>query len=240
MLTVEETLLHLRKAKQGDECSKEILLENNSLLIKSVIKRYKNKGIEFDDLYQLGCIGFLKAIKNFDESFGVRFSTYAVPMIVGEVKRFLRDDGAIKVSRIIKYQAKLINSYIEKYTSGGKEVPTVDEIAKALNMEKEDVVLALDSAKMPISLSEQVDDGSDKKLELIDKIAAKEDEDDMVDKILLESMIERLPERERKVVFMRYYRDNTQGEIAKALGVSQVQVSRIENKIIEKLKSFIK
>ena len=107
-------------------------------------------------------------------------------------------------------------------------------------MEKEDVVLALDSAKMPISLSEQVDDGSDKKLELIDKIAAKEDEDDMVDKILLESMIERLPERERKVVFMRYYRDNTQSEIAKALGVSQVQVSRIENKIIEKLKSFIK
>ncbi len=240
MLTVEETIFHLRKAKLGDESSKEILIENNSLLIKSVIKRYRNKGIEFDDLYQLGCIGFLKAIKNFDESFGVRFSTYAVPMIVGEVKRFLRDDGAIKVSRMIKYQAKIINSYIEKITSEGKDAPTVEEIAEALNMEKEDVVLALDSSKMPISLYEQVDDGSDKKLELIDKIAAKEDEDDLVDKILLESMIERLPERERKVVYMRYYRDNTQSEIAKALGVSQVQVSRIENKIIEKLKSYIK
>ncbi|MBQ7643235.1 MAG: sigma-70 family RNA polymerase sigma factor, partial [Clostridia bacterium] len=115
MLSAEETVLHLRKAKQGDNSSKEILLENNTLLIKSIIRRFKNKGVEYDDLYQLGCIGFLKAINNFDESFGVRFSTYAVPMIIGEVKRFLRDDGAIKVSRVIKTQARAINSFIENY-----------------------------------------------------------------------------------------------------------------------------
>ncbi len=233
MLSAEETVLHIRKAKLGDNSSKEILLENNSLLIKSVIRRFKNKGVEYDDLYQLGCIGLLKAINNFDESFNVRFSTYAVPMIIGEVKRFLRDDGAIKVSRAIKTNARTINKFIE---SCGGESPTVDEIALALGMDKEDVVLALDSSHMPISLSEAIDDGDDKKLELIDKIASDEREDDMVDKILLESLIEDLPPREKKVIIMRYYRDNTQSEIAKALGVSQVQVSRIETKILKELK----
>ncbi|MBO6263589.1 MAG: SigB/SigF/SigG family RNA polymerase sigma factor [Clostridia bacterium] len=238
MLGAEETILHLRRAKQGDASSKEILLENNSLLIKSVIRRYKNKGVDYDDLYQLGCIGFLKAIEGFDEKFGVVFSTYAVPMIVGEVKRFMRDDGAIKVSRAIKSQAQTINRFIEERRNTLGEAPTVEEIAEALNMSKEDVVLALDSSKMPISLSEPVDDdGGEKKSELIDKIPSGKSEDDVVDKILLESMIERLPPRERKIIIMRYYRDNTQSEIAKALGVSQVQVSRIESKIINALKS---
>ena len=236
MLSAEETVLHLRKAKLGDNSSKEILLENNSLLIKSVIRRFKNKGVEYDDLYQLGSIGFLKAINNFDFSFGVKFSTYAVPMIIGEVKRFLRDDGAIKVSRVIKTNAREINKFIEEYGGSSGETPTVEEISKALGIDKEDVVLALDSSKMPISLSEALGDDDDKKLELIDKIASEEKEDDMVDRILLESMIERLPPREKKVIIMRYYRDNTQSEIAKALGVSQVQVSRIENKIIKELK----
>lgn len=239
MLSAEETVLHLRKAKQGDNSSKEILLENNTLLIKSIIRRFKNKGVEYDDLYQLGCIGFLKAINNFDESFGVRFSTYAVPMIIGEVKRFLRDDGAIKVSRVIKTQARAINSFIENYNGAGGETPTIEEISAALNMEREDVILALDSSKMPLSLSETLDDGADKKIELIDKIASDDKEDDMVDKILLESVIEKLPPREKKIIFMRYYRDNTQSEIAEALGVSQVQVSRIESKIIKQIREGI-
>lgn len=236
MLSQEETVLHIRKAKHGDNSSKEVLLENNSLLIKSVIRRFKNKGVEYEDLYQLGSIGFLKAINNFDESFGVRFSTYAVPMIIGEVKRFLRDDGAIKVSRIIKMNAKAINKYIEEHEGENGETPTVEEISEKLGIDKEDVVLALDSAKMPVSLSEAIDDGDDKKLELIDKIASDYKEDDMVDKILLESIIEKLPPREKKVVIMRYYRDSTQSEIAKALGVSQVQVSRIESRIIKEIK----
>ena len=185
-------------------------------------------------------MGFLKAIKNFDEKFGVVFSTYAVPMIIGEVKRFLRDDGTIKVSRMIKSQAILINRYIQSRNAENGETPTLDEISVALNMEREDVVLALDSAKMPWSLSGTIDDGSDdKKVELVDKLPSNEREDDMVDKILLRSMIEKLPERERKVIIMRYYRDNTQSEIAEALGVSQVQISRIENKIIKQFKSQI-
>lgn len=240
MLNAEETILYLRKAKAGDADAKEILLQNNVLLIKSIIKRFKNKGVDYDDLYQLGCVGFLKAIKNFDEKFGVVFSTYAVPMIIGEVKRFLRDDGTIKVSRMIKSHAILINRYIQSRNAENGETPTLDEISVALNMEREDVVLALDSAKMPLSLSGTIDDGSDdKKVELVDKLPSNEREDDMVDKILLRSMIEKLPERERKVIIMRYYRDNTQSEIAEALGVSQVQISRIENKIIKQFKSQI-
>lgn len=213
-------------------------MNNNVLLIKSIVKRFIGKGVEYDDLYQLGCVGFLKAIKNFDEKFGVVFSTYAVPMIIGEIKRFLRDDGTIKISRIIKSQAQTINRYVQERSASGGEPPTLDEICAALNMEREDVVLALDSTKMPLSLHESVDDGSGEKgVELIDKIPSPEKEDDMVDKILLKSLIEKLPEREKKVIIMRYYRDNTQSEIAEALGVSQVQISRIENKIIKQFKT---
>ncbi|MDY2880942.1 MAG: SigB/SigF/SigG family RNA polymerase sigma factor [Candidatus Borkfalkiaceae bacterium] len=239
MLGAEETIYHIRKAKQGDNRSKEILLEHNSLLLKSLIRRFKNKGVEYDDLYQLACIGFLKAIDRFDEKFEVKFSTYAVPMIIGEIKRFLRDDGSIKVSRVIKSQAVRINRFIESYRGGEGEGPSVDEIASALHIEREEVVLALDSSKMPLSLYEKMDEGGDNKLELIDKIPSGEREEDMVDKILLKSMIENLPDREKKIIIMRYYRDNTQSEIAEALGVSQVQISRIENKIIANLKTKI-
>lgn len=238
MLNAEQTLFYLRKAKEGDVGAKEMLMNNNVLLIKSIVKRFIGKGVEYDDLYQLGCVGFLKAIKNFDEKFGVVFSTYAVPMIIGEIKRFLRDDGTIKISRIIKSQAQTINRYVQERSASGGEPPTLDEICAALNMEREDVVLALDSTKMPLSLHESVDDGSGEKgVELIDKIPSPEKEDDMVDKILLKSLIEKLPEREKKVIIMRYYRDNTQSEIAEALGVSQVQISRIENKIIKQFKT---
>lgn len=240
MLSAEESVFYLRKAKQGDLKAKEVLLENNDLLIKSIVKRFRNKGVEYDDLYQLGCMGFLKAIKNFDEKFGVVFSTYAVPMIIGEIKRFLRDDGTVKVSRIIKSQASKINAFIQSRSAEDGQAPTLDEICAALEMQREDVVLALDSSKLPLSLSESVDDGTgDKKIELIDKIPSDEREEDMIDKLLLKTMIDGLPERERKIIIMRYYRDNTQSEIADALGVSQVQISRIENKIIKQFKSQI-
>lgn len=240
MLSVEETLFYLRKAKEGDNNASSYLLENNVLLLKSIIKRFRGKGVEYDDLYQLACIGFLKAIKNFDESFGVVFSTYAVPMIVGEIKRFLRDDGVIKVSRIIKAQAVTINKFIEEYNRNYGKTPTVEQIAKELSMDEGDVVIALDSSKIPVSLSETVDDkNGEKGVELADRIPSDEREEDMVDKILLKSMIEKLPQREQKIIIMRYYRDNTQSEIAKELGVSQVQVSRIENKIISKFKSLL-
>ena len=154
------------------------------------------------------------------------------------IAHFCSIKTAQTVSRIIKSQAQTINRYVQERSASGGEPPTLDEICAALNMEREDVVLALDSTKMPLSLHESVDDGSGEKgVELIDKIPSPEKEDDMVDKILLKSLIEKLPEREKKVIIMRYYRDNTQSEIAEALGVSQVQISRIENKIIKQFKT---
>ncbi len=240
MLSSLETLTYVRQAKAGDNKSKEILINNNVLLIKSIVYRFKNKGIEYDDLYQLGCIGFLKAIKNFDESFNVKFSTYAVPMIIGEIKRFLRDDGNVKVSRIIKQNSYKILKFSEEFVNKNNREPTVNEIAENLNLEKEDVILAIDSSKITISLYESVNDESDKSQILLEKIPSKFNEDDFIDKIYLKTLISKLDKREQKILFLRYFRDKTQGEVAKILGVSQVQVSRLETKIIEKLKKKTK
>ena len=148
MLSFEETIKYIRLAKNGDINSKNILVSNNVLLIKSIVNRFKNKGVDYDDLFQLGSIGLLKAINNFDEKFNVKFSTYAVPMIVGEIKRFLRDDGEIKVSRLIKMQANEISKFIEKTLKEFGHEPTIEEISKNLNMDKEEIVFALDSRKM--------------------------------------------------------------------------------------------
>lgn len=239
MLSFEETLCLIRRAKLDDNDAKEELLENNKLLLKSIVRRYLNKGVEFDDLYQLACVGFLKAIKSFDESFETRFTTYVVPMIIGEIKRFLRDDGSIKVSRLIKTQYNKINRYIEEYVKNKGVNPTVSEISKSLDIDQEDVVLALESSRQLVSLYESVDDGVEKGVELIEKIPDGYEEDSLVDKIQLKTAIENLPDREKKLIILRFYSDKTQSETAKALGISQVQVSRLESKILTNMKANI-
>lgn len=236
MLNEQDTLYYLRLAKQGDNGAKETLLEHNTSLLKSILKRYLNKGVEYDDLYQLSCIGFLKAIAGFDESFGVRFSTYAVPMIAGEIKRFLRDDGSVKVSRALKQSAREMNRFIEQYSSEHGEQPSVKEIATAFSMDEGEVVFTLGSSKMPISIYEQSDYKDEKSSSLCDKLPARDDQDEMIERMLLKTAIEKLPERERKIVFLRYFRDMTQSEVARRIGVSQVQISRIENKIMQDFK----
>ena len=236
MLNEQDTLYYLRLAKQGDNGAKETLLEHNTSLLKSILKRYLNKGVEYDDLYQLSCIGFLKAIAGFDESFGVRFSTYAVPMIAGEIKRFLRDDGSVKVSRALKQSAREMNRFIEQYSSEHGEQPSVKEIAAAFSMDEGEVVFTLGSSKMPISIYEQSDYKDEKSSSLCDKLPARDDQDEMIERMLLKTAIEKLPERERKIVFLRYFRDMTQSEVARRIGVSQVQISRIENKIMQGFK----
>jgi RNA polymerase sporulation-specific sigma factor len=236
MLNFEETKYYIRLAKEGDEKAKEILLVNNENLIKSLVKRFLGKGVEYEDLFQLGCLGFVKAIKNFDESYQVMFSTYAVPMIVGEIKRFMRDDGAIKVSRAIKALAIRINKYIEEQRSVNDVSPSIDEIAKHFCVERADVVFAMDSNKYPLSLNIEDDDEGDCNTALIDRVPSLDNQDDMIDKIMLKTLIDELPERDKKIIILRYFRDKTQSEIAAELGVSQVQVSRLETKIIEKLK----
>ena len=224
MLNEQDTLYYLRLAKQGDNGAKETLLEHNTSLLKSILKRYLNKGVEYDDLYQLSCIGFLKAIAGFDESFGVRFSTYAVPMIAGEIKRFLRDDGSVKVSRALKQSAREMNRFIEQYSSEHGEQPSVKEIAAAFSMDEGEVVFTLGSSKMPISIYEQSDYKDEKSSSLCDKLPARDDQDEMIERMLLKTAIEKLPERERKIVFLRYFRDMTQSEVARRIGVSQVQI----------------
>ena len=233
MLDVEQTNLLIRKAKDGDADAKERLLTANNNLIKSIVRRYLNKGVEYDDLYQLASMGLLKAISGFDESFGVRFSTYAVPMIAGEIKRFMRDDGSTKVSRAIKSLAKRINIFIEEYSVVHGEQPTVKAISEEFEIPESEVVFTLGSTHMPVSIYSQGEYKDKKTQELLDKLPVEDRQEDIVESLQLKTAIEGLPEREKKVIMLRYFRDMTQSEVASMLGVSQVQVSRIENKIIE-------
>lgn len=235
MLNYEDTLKYLVKAKEGDENAKRIIFENNSPLIKSIIKKFKNKGVEYEDLFQIASIGLVKAIKNFDTSFNVKFSTYCVPMVIGEIKRYIRDNGAIKVSRPLKILANKINRYIDEYTSINNDSPSISVIANKFEITEEEVVVALDSAKMPLYIFDKYEDEEDG-IELIDKIPIRDDEEKMIDKIHLLDLIDALSEKERKIITMRYFRDKTQSEIASELGVSQVQVSRLESKILLKIK----
>ena len=232
MLEHQATLELLKKAQAGDDGAKEKLIEENVPLIKSIVKRFKGR-LEYDDLMQLGAIGFIKAMQNFDVEYGVRFSTYAVPMISGEIKRFLRDDGAIKVSRWTKSLAQKISAYIDEKLKNGEAEPTVEQLATAFDVDAQEIVFAMDAQHYLLSLSATVGDDD---LELGDKIATEECEDENIDKMLLKDLIEDLPQREKKVIVLRYFRDKTQSEIAKELGVSQVQVSSIENKVLQRLK----
>ncbi|MEG9429657.1 MAG: SigB/SigF/SigG family RNA polymerase sigma factor [Christensenellaceae bacterium] len=235
MLKPDELLEHLRRAKQGDEKSKDIIFTNNTPLIKSIIRRFTGKGVEYDDLYQIACIGFLKAINNFDESFGVKFSTYTVPMVIGEIKRYMRDNGAIKVSRTLKILANKINKYIDAFSAEHNVQPSVEDIAEKFGVTQDEVVVAIDSARMPVSIFDKFEDDEEGS-ELINKITCTDGEEKILDKIHLSNIIEHLNERERKIIVMRFFRDRTQTEIAEDLGVSQVQVSRLENKIIDKIR----
>ena len=235
-LSTEETELLIKEAQRGSCDAKNKLLEGNYPLIKSIVKRYLRKGMEYEDLYQLGCVGFLKAISNFKPEFGVKFSTYAVPMIAGEIKRFLRDDGEIKISRSIKQLSIKIGKYVEEQQILGRPSPTTAELAEKFSVEEQDVVLAVDSSFCLISLYEKTIDKQENSPNLIDTIAKIEDEDRRLEHIMLKKIIAELPEREKKVLLLRYFRGKTQTEIAKMMGVSQVQVSRIEAKILKTLR----
>ncbi|MDD4002770.1 MAG: sigma-70 family RNA polymerase sigma factor [Clostridia bacterium] len=235
MLDYTQTAKLLLQAKEGNQQAKETLLVENTPLLKSIIKRFYNKGVEYDDLFQLASMGFIKAIKNFDFTYNVKFSTYAVPMITGEIKRFLRDDGYIKVSRSLKVLYNKIYKYLESCRNKGGE-PTIEEIASHLSVSSDDVILAMECVKMPISLFEKSDDGNERSLNLIDKLIINDNTEDTVEKIVLKTILSELTVREKKIIMLRYFRDMTQSEVAKILNVSQVQISRLETKILEKIK----
>lgn len=237
MLDQQTCNLLIEKAKTGDNAAKERIISENTNLIKSIVKRYLNKGVEYDDLFQLASMGLLKAINGFDEGYGVRFSTYAVPMIAGEIKRFMRDDGSIKVSRTIKAAAKQINAYVEEYTAERGTQPTIKHVAEKFKMPPSEVVFTMGSSRMPVSIYAQGDYKDEKSKLLLDTLSSQDDQEEMLDVLELRSAINGLSERDKKVIMLRYFRDMTQTEVAESLGVSQVQVSRIESRIMQEFKN---
>lgn len=240
-LTQEEFLEYINRAQQGDSEAENFLVENNIGLVRSVVRRFLNRGCEYDDLIQIGSIGLLKAIKKFDSSYNVRFSTYAIPMIIGEIKRFLRDDGIIKVSRNLKEIANRANIAKETLEKDYGREPTISEIATVLDISKEDLVVAMESVQSTEYLYETIhqDDGSP--ILLIDRISCNEGEDvDVIDRLALKEVLSALEPKERQIIMLRYFKDMTQCQVAKILNMSQVQVSRIEKKIIGKLRQGIR
>ena len=232
----EDIYSSIRAAQQGDKEEAGRLVEENSGLIWSIARRFFGRGVDADDLYQLGCVGFLKAIDGFDESFGTKFSTYAVPKISGEIRRFLRDDGTVKVSRGIKEQAAQIRSARTVLEQRIGREPTITEISRETGMSPEDIAFAETATGPAESLHrESGDDGFTLELVLGDYGA----EDKMVEYVALRAAIEKLPDRERQVVALRYYHGMTQQNCAKVMRVSQVQISRLERRAVEALREYL-
>jgi len=233
-LSNEKVKEYIEKSQQGDMLARDTLVENNIRLVWSVVQRFINRGYDPDDLFQIGSIGLIKAIDKFDLSYDVRFSTYAVPMIIGEIQRFIRDDGSVKVSRSLKETGNKIRRKRDELTKQLGRSPTVNEIAEALEILPEEVVHAQEAAKTPQSIYETVFENDGDPITLIDQIA--EQDSKWFDKLSLQEAIRTLSERERLIVYLRYYKDQTQTEVAERLGISQVQVSRLEKKILEDMK----
>jgi len=233
-LTDAEVKQYIRQSQAGDQEARDLLVERNVRLVWSVVQRFINRGYEPDDLFQIGSIGLIKSIDKFDLSYDVRFSTYAVPMIIGEIQRFIRDDGSVKVSRSLKEIGNKVRRKRDELTKEFGRSPTVMEIAEALEITAEDVVQAQEAAKAPQSIHETVYENDGDPITLLDQIA--DQDSNWFDKITLQEAIKELSDRERLIVYLRYYKDQTQSEVAERLGISQVQVSRLEKKILQEMR----
>lgn len=241
VLTREEVVALVARAQKGEGSAQEVLVERNLALVKSIVRRFLHRGVEYDDLYQIGCIGLVKAIQNYDAKYNVQFSTYAVPLISGEIKRFLRDDGMIKVSRNLKELLQKALAAQKQLTATLGQTPTVEEIAKYLNVSASDILMATEAGRSHVSLHQRVYDEEDSPL-VIDCVQASLVEPELpgqwLDAIWLGELLKKLPERERTLLRMRYWEGKTQSEIAAHLQVSQVQVSRMEKRILTQLRGM--
>ncbi|MFS0863478.1 RNA polymerase sporulation sigma factor SigF [Fredinandcohnia sp. 179-A 10B2 NHS] len=225
----------IKLSQEGHQDARDLIVQKNMRLVWSVVQRFLNRGYEPDDLFQIGCIGLLKSVDKFDLSYDVKFSTYAVPMIIGEIQRFIRDDGTVKVSRSLKETGNKIRKAKDELSKRLGRIPTIVEIAEFLEITPEDVVLAQEASRAPSSIHETVYENDGDPITLLDQIADN-NETKWFDKIALKEAIRELDERERLIVFLRYYKDQTQSEVASRLGISQVQVSRLEKKILQQMK----
>ena len=237
VLRREEALALILRAQQGDDASKEKLVEHNLALVKSIVRRFLGRGAEYEDLFQIGCIGLVKAIDHYDHSYNVAFSTYAVPMISGEIKRFLRDDGMIKVSRSLKELLQKSMAAREAMERELGRAPTVEELSQHLGVSEEDLMMAMESTRSHVSLHQRVYDEDEDSPMIIDRMQTSP-AGRWVDVIWLGEMLGTLDEREQLIIRMRYFQGKTQSEIAECIGVSQVQVSRMEKRILTKLRNL--
>ncbi len=235
----EEDIQKIEKAQSGDKKALEELIEENNGLIWSIVKRFYGRGYEPEDLYQIGCLGFIKSIKRFNTDFEVKLSTYAVPYMIGEIKRYIRDDGPVKVSRSIKdLGIKIRELQREKMNKQGKE-PKIQEIAKELKVDLEDVILAMEATNSVESIegTKHINNKDGKSISLLDTLSTENNEEESItNKLAIGQLIKDLKDREKKIILLRYYKEKTQAQVAKILGISQVQVSRLERKILENMR----
>lgn len=233
----ENNIQLIRYAKNGDKSALNELIEVNLPLVSAISKKFLNRGYEYEDIFQIGCIGLVKAVNNFDEKYNVKFSTYAVPMILGEIKRFIRDDGIIKVSRSVKNTAKKLHYDREALTKQLNRDPTIEELSKYSGVEVEDIVFASESANSLQYLYDTIHQDDGAPVLLIDKLSGNLDEDnEMIDRIALKEALKNLDVKSRQIIMLRYFKDKTQVQVAKMMGISQVQVSRIEKKVLKIMK----
>lgn len=234
---MDHTLALITKSQQGDKKARDTVFEENTGLIYSVAKRFVGRGVEMEDLIQIGSIGLLKAVDHFNASFEVKFSTYVVPMIAGEIKRYLRDDGILKVSRSLKENCVRIYSAREKLEKELGREPVMEEIAQSAQLSVDEVVMSLESGAEVESLHKIIYQGDGNDISLMDRLQEKENgQDAALNRIFLDEILKKLDARERQLIYMRYFKDMTQTEIAVEMGISQVQVSRMEKRILKQLK----
>ena len=232
-----DTLTLINRAHQGDKLARDKILIENTGLIWSIVRRFLNRGHEGEDLFQIGCIGMLKAIDRFDTEFDVAFSTYAVPMIAGEIRRFIRDDGIVKISRKIKENQMKIMHQREIYINEKKQEPTIEELEKVCDLTKEEIVLAMDASRNVESIDKEMY-SKDSAYTLMD--LAEDDtniEETVLNKIMVQQLMDMLESKERKIINLRYFKNKTQSQVAKEMGMTQVQVSRLEKKILNSMRN---
>ena len=233
---MEHTLALIGRAHQGDKAARDLLFEENTGLIYSVAKRFLGRGVEMEDLFQIGSIGLLKAVDKFDLSYAVKFSTYAVPMILGEIRRYLRDDGILKVSRSLKENHHRVYQVREALTRRLEREPTVEELAAEMGISTEELVMTMEAGAEVESLHKTIYQGEGTEISLMDKIPEQDNrQEKALNRIFLEEMLNCLEAKERKLIYMRYFQEMTQNEIAGELGISQVQVSRMEKRILRSM-----
>lgn len=240
MLDAEESRELLRRAQAGDQDAKEQLIRHNLNLVRSIVHRFTGRGYEWDDLFQIGCIGLIKAVERFDTDYSVKFSTYAVPMIIGEIRRFIRDDSPVKVSRPLKELAFRVRRAQEKLQGAFGREPTIVEVAEELALAPQEIALALEAVQPPASLYDQTffEDGDP--IHRLDQLGDTDGQDGAdIDSLALQEILSRLPPRERLVIRLRFFEDKTQAEIARLIGLSQVQVSRIEKQALRLIKEYL-